>query len=98
MQIERQAFYKPEEILRDVEEQIEKAKNVKESIDYLTFVPDGEPTLDLHLGEEIKRLKKLGVKAAYQTLFQPPPDLSGQEQPRSGFGEGGFVVLKARKK
>jgi wyosine [tRNA(Phe)-imidazoG37] synthetase (radical SAM superfamily) len=67
MQIERQAFYKPEEILRDVEEKIEKAKNVKESIDFLTFVPDGEPTLDLHLGEEIKRLKKLGVKIAVIT-------------------------------
>jgi wyosine [tRNA(Phe)-imidazoG37] synthetase (radical SAM superfamily) len=67
MQIERQAFYKPEEILRDVEEKIEKAKNVKESIDYLTFVPDGEPTLDFHLGEEIKRLKKLGVKIAVIT-------------------------------
>jgi len=67
MQIERQAFYKPAEILRDVEEKIEKAKNVKESIDYLTFVPDGEPTLDLHLGEEIKRLKKLGVKIAVIT-------------------------------
>jgi wyosine [tRNA(Phe)-imidazoG37] synthetase (radical SAM superfamily) len=67
MQIERQAFYKPAEILRDVEEKIEKAKNVKESIDFLTFVPDGEPTLDLHLGEEIKRLKKLGVKIAVIT-------------------------------
>ena len=67
MQIERQAFYKPEEILRDVEEKIEKAKNVEESIDFLTFVPDGEPTLDLHLGEEIKRLKKLGEKIAVIT-------------------------------
>ena len=67
MQIERQAFYKAEKILRDVEQQIEKAKKVKESIDYLTFVPDGEPTLDLHLGEEIKRLRKLGSKIAVIT-------------------------------
>jgi len=67
MQIERQAFYKTEEILRDVEQKIEKAMNVEESVDYLTFVPDGEPTLDLHLGEEIKRLKKAGVKIAVIT-------------------------------
>jgi wyosine [tRNA(Phe)-imidazoG37] synthetase (radical SAM superfamily) len=64
MQIERQGFYKAEEILRDVEKQIEKVKNMKESIDYLTFVPDGEPTLDLHLGEEIRCLRKLELKIA----------------------------------
>lgn len=67
MQIERQAFYKPREILRDVEQLLEKAKKVKESVDYLTFVPDGEPTLDVHLGEEIKRLKTLGLKIAVIT-------------------------------
>ena len=34
------------------------------TIDYLSFVPDGEPTLDSNLGEEIEMLKPLGIKIA----------------------------------
>jgi ubiquinone/menaquinone biosynthesis C-methylase UbiE len=50
-------------------------------------------------GEVIKILGGVGLEfqEAYQTLFQPPPDISNKEEPRSGFGEGGFVVLKAIK-
>jgi ubiquinone/menaquinone biosynthesis C-methylase UbiE len=40
---------------------------------------------------------KMEFQRAFQTLYQPPPDISLQEKPRSGFGEGGFVVLKAIK-
>jgi ubiquinone/menaquinone biosynthesis C-methylase UbiE len=49
--------------------------------------------------EILKLFERIGLKfqEAYQTLFQPPPDISVKEEPRSGFGEGGFVVLKARK-
>ena len=67
MQIERRAFYQPEEILRDVEEKVRNAREVGESIDYLTFVPDGEPTLDLALGREIELLKPLGINIAVIT-------------------------------
>jgi ubiquinone/menaquinone biosynthesis C-methylase UbiE len=44
-------------------------------------------------------LKKIGLefRESCQTLFQSPPDISLKEEPRSGFGEGGFVVLKAIK-
>jgi wyosine [tRNA(Phe)-imidazoG37] synthetase (radical SAM superfamily) len=38
-----------------------------EHIDYLTFVPDGEPTLDVNLGREIDLLKPLGIKVAVIT-------------------------------
>jgi len=38
------------------------------------------------------------VKQVYQTLLQPPPDLKQVEEPKSIFGQGGFVVLKAVKK
>lgn len=34
------------------------------AIDYLTFVPDGEPTLDINLGQEIDMLRPLGIKIA----------------------------------
>jgi len=44
-------------------------------------------------------LKRIGMEfqEAFQTLYQPPPDISCKEEPRSGFGEGGFVVFKAIK-
>jgi len=38
-------------------------------------------------------LKKIGMEyqEAFQTLFQPPPDTSLTEEPRSGFGEISIV-------
>ena len=67
MQIKRNAFYKPEEILNQVERRIKKVRNVGESIDYLTFVSDGEPTLDINLGLEIELLRQFGIKIAVIT-------------------------------
>ncbi len=45
-------------------------------------------------------LESLGLEpgATYQALFSPPPDLAAVEEPRPGFGEGGFVVVKALKR
>jgi wyosine [tRNA(Phe)-imidazoG37] synthetase (radical SAM superfamily) len=67
MSVERRTFYEPEEIVRDVRDKVEKAKAAGEPIDYLTFVPDGEPTLDVNLGREIELLKPLGIKIAVIT-------------------------------
>jgi len=67
VQIERQAFFNPKEILEAVKEQVIKAQDAGEDIDYLTFVPDGEPTLDINLGREIELLKPLGIKIAVIT-------------------------------
>lgn len=67
MQIERQAFYGPDELLRDVEKKIDEVRKAGESIDYLTFAPDGEPTLDTNLGREIDLLKPFGFKIAVIT-------------------------------
>jgi wyosine [tRNA(Phe)-imidazoG37] synthetase (radical SAM superfamily) len=64
MQVERSAFYQPEDVSMAVREKIARAGEAGESIDYLTFVPDGEPTLDLHLGREIERLRPLGLPIA----------------------------------
>ncbi len=36
-------------------------------MDYLAFVPDGEPTLDLNLGRVIEDLRPLGIKIAVIT-------------------------------
>jgi wyosine [tRNA(Phe)-imidazoG37] synthetase (radical SAM superfamily) len=65
--LERAAFYDPDKILGDVEDKIRLARSKGEWVEFLTFVPDGEPTLDLHIGDEIKRLRKLGLKIAVIT-------------------------------
>jgi wyosine [tRNA(Phe)-imidazoG37] synthetase (radical SAM superfamily) len=64
---ERRTFYKPEDIVNNVNKLINKVKEIGETIDYLTFVPDGEPTLDINLGDEIDLLKHLGIKVAVIT-------------------------------
>lgn len=58
---ERRSFYKPEDILRDVRNRVAKTKQAAERVDYVAFVPDGEPTLDVNLGKEIKLMKTLEI-------------------------------------
>lgn len=67
MKTERQAFYKPEDILREVKRKVDEASLRNERIDYLTFVPDGEPTLDINLGKAISILKQIGFPIAVIT-------------------------------
>jgi len=67
MSIVRREFYKPEAILNEVGEKIMDIRNVDETIDYISFVPDGEPTLDLNLGTVIKLLKFFEIKIAVIT-------------------------------
>ncbi len=65
--IKRQPFYRPEEILRETFEKIKAAKRMGEQIDYITFVADGEPTLDINIGFLIEELKKNGNRVAVVT-------------------------------
>jgi wyosine [tRNA(Phe)-imidazoG37] synthetase (radical SAM superfamily) len=58
------AFYSPEAVFDAVKQHLEKLKARKETIDYLTFVPDGEPTLDANLGKSIELLRNLNIKIA----------------------------------
>ncbi len=67
MSIKRRVFYSPGQIYESVKERVEQVRLRGIRIDYLSFVPDGEPTLDLNLGEEIKLLKGLGIKIAVIT-------------------------------
>ena len=67
MGIQRCTFHGPEEILDAVRDKVQKAGQSGEPIDYLTFVPDGEPTLDVRLGREIELLRALGIKIAVIT-------------------------------
>jgi wyosine [tRNA(Phe)-imidazoG37] synthetase (radical SAM superfamily) len=65
--VDRRAFYKPEDLLRAVRKKIDEATVRNERIDYLTFVPDGEPTLDLNISKEISSLKQTGLPTAVIT-------------------------------
>jgi wyosine [tRNA(Phe)-imidazoG37] synthetase (radical SAM superfamily) len=67
MQVEREEFYQPENVFKAAANKVKEAQSRNEAIDYLTFVPDGEPTLDLNLGKEIDLLKRLGLKIAVIT-------------------------------
>lgn len=64
---ERKEFYKIEEIKKQVSEKINELKKQKEKIDFLSFVPDGEPMLDINLGAEIEILKDSGIPIAVIT-------------------------------
>ncbi|MEA2102976.1 MAG: radical SAM protein, partial [Thermodesulfobacteriota bacterium] len=67
MQTSRQAFYSPTEIGKSVRKKVEKIYAQGGHIDYLTIVPDGEPTLDILLSEQIKALRPLDIKIAVIT-------------------------------
>jgi wyosine [tRNA(Phe)-imidazoG37] synthetase (radical SAM superfamily) len=67
LRAERQEFYDPQEVLRAVEEKVARADAAGEQVDYLSFVPDGEPTLDVNLGREIDLLRPLGIPIAVIT-------------------------------
>lgn len=62
--IEPREFYQPDEILKEVNAQLLKARSAGEPVDYLTFVPDGEPTLDINLGRTIDLLRPLNIPIA----------------------------------
>ena len=67
MSIKRKNYYLLDEVFKEVSEKVKQLQSAGEKIDYLTFVPDGEPTLDINLGKEIDLLKPLGVKIAVIT-------------------------------
>jgi wyosine [tRNA(Phe)-imidazoG37] synthetase (radical SAM superfamily) len=86
-QIEPSAFYQPNAVKRDVSAKIAGSKT---SVDYLTFVPDGEPTLDVHIGEAIEQLKPLGIKIAVITNGT----LIEREDVRAALGKADWVSFK----
>jgi wyosine [tRNA(Phe)-imidazoG37] synthetase (radical SAM superfamily) len=90
MQVERQTFYKPEKIFSAAQEQVRKAKEARETVDFLTFVPDGEPTLDINLGCEIELLRLMDIKVAVITNAS----LIWHEDVRAALMQADWVSLK----
>ena len=67
MEAMRRSFYSPQEICDEVRQKLKRSADQALLIDYLSFVPDGEPTLDINLGQEIDMLRSLGKKIAVIT-------------------------------
>jgi len=88
--IARREFYPPEEISAAVKQKVERVKAAGGKIDFLTFVPDGEPTLDIHLGATIKLLRPLGIKIAVISNAS----LLWRKEVRQELGTADLVSLK----
>ena len=65
--VARREFFPADEVVQAVRRKVAECRAAGHGIDFITFVPDGEPTLDASLGEEIGALKGLGVRVAVIT-------------------------------
>ncbi len=63
----RKEFYSTDDIVKQVEIKLNELYKKNENVDYLSFVPDGEPTLDINLGKTIRKLRQFGIKIAVIT-------------------------------
>jgi len=77
-------------VARKVEKKFSDAREKCEDIDYLSFVPDGEPTLDANLGDEIDLIKSLGVDIAVITNAS----LIWREDVREDLSKSDWVSIK----
>lgn len=90
MRVGRETFYKVEQVVQGIKEKVKQVKEKGEPIDYLTFVPDGEPSLDANLGKEIELLKPLDIKIAVITNAS----LIWREDVRQDLQKADWVSLK----
>lgn len=89
-EIASRTFYPPERILREVTERLATARAHGAAIDYLTFVPDGEPTLDARLADAIDALRPLNVPIAVISNAS----LLWREEVRAALGRADWVSVK----
>ncbi len=89
MQVEPREFYLPDLVINSV---VSKLHSLPKLPDYVTFVPDGEPTLDINIGREIKEIKdKISdVKVAVITNSS----LLWREDVRTRLLKADFISLK----
>lgn len=88
--IEPREFYAPEAIYQEVSEQLQKARSSGEPVDYLTFVPDGEPTLDINLGRAIDLLRPYNIPIAVISNAS----LLWHKDVRAAIGKADWVSVK----
>lgn len=86
----RRRFCRPETLAAEVAHEVGTLRARGEAIDYLTFVADGEPTLDINLGREIELLRPLGIRIAVITNAS----LIGRPDVRTDLAQADWVSLK----
>jgi wyosine [tRNA(Phe)-imidazoG37] synthetase (radical SAM superfamily) len=90
MEVEPRSIYKTPKITEQARKKFKQATDKGELVDYLSFVPDGEPTLDADLGREIEVLKTLAVRVAVVTNGS----LLWREDVRQNLRKADWVSLK----
>jgi wyosine [tRNA(Phe)-imidazoG37] synthetase (radical SAM superfamily) len=88
--IEPRCFYPVERIVQEVTDHLARARAAGEAIDYLTFVPDGEPTLDATLGGIIRCLRSLDIPIAVISNGS----LLARPEVREAVGQSDWVSVK----
>lgn len=78
LEINRKEYYSTDKIVAEIKSHLSKLADPN-SIDYITFVPDGEPTLDINLGQTIKECRQFGIKIAVITNASHIWDIDVQE-------------------
>ncbi|MCK4542993.1 MAG: radical SAM protein [Spirochaetales bacterium] len=91
LQQRREAFYTPKEIFSSVQESLKKIHTGNISVDYLAFVPDGEPSLDINIGRTIDLLRGLGIRIAVITNAS----LMSDSEVRNDLSKADWVSVKA---
>jgi wyosine [tRNA(Phe)-imidazoG37] synthetase (radical SAM superfamily) len=84
------AFYPPAEVVASVTRRLEAIASRGEAVDWLTFVPDGEPTLDARLAETLSLLRPLGIPIAVISNAS----LVWREEVRSALAAADWLSLK----
>jgi len=65
--VTRRGFYPADHVVEAVRDKVAACRAVGRAVDHITFVPDGEPTLDQQLGTEIQAIKELRIPIAVIT-------------------------------
>ena len=86
--VERRRFYDPEKVVENVLKAVEASSS---KIDYITFVPDGEPTLDENLGQEASMIKS---ETGYPTAILTNSSLIFMESVRKDLMNFDLVSFK----
>ena len=88
--VEPRRFFSPEQIRDEVAAHVRELRRNGQSVDYLSFVPDGEPTLDSRLGDSIDALRDLDLPIAVITNAT----LLWREDVRARLAKADLVSLK----
>jgi wyosine [tRNA(Phe)-imidazoG37] synthetase (radical SAM superfamily) len=87
---EPRKFFTPHEIHDAVTARLNQAAAAGSGVDYLTFVPEGEPTLDSALGVSIRALRSSGIPVAVISNAS----LLSKPEVRTALAEADLVSLK----